>query len=642
MKKSIFYIFFCLFTFSSNYAQVQIPDAYVPLRYANMNDYSDVWTSNKVEIPSSSIDTTGVIDASDTINHYVKIAHQKWESLKSPLQEFAIVLSLPKGKFMLKKTVKLMSGVRLHGVSSSETEIICNVGEGKHCITLSPENEGETKNAIQSMDSNYKINRKSIELDSIEKSRNGLRFFGFQTLNDSSLVTSSWAKGAVQELFTANSWSEGSSVFQFEFYNLVGNTQFILPLIEWENDSLFDYNKMGFLLETHTRINEYNFIYNAGVHCLGIKRLDTTASQTSNILFQNAVACHVRGVRSEGCNFGHITLNRSAGCIIKRNHIFKGNGYGGGGKAYGIVLQQSSTHNTIVDNTLQRLRHSVLLQSGANKNAIFANYSYDPYWEDVSLPADAAGDLVLHGNYPFGNVFEFNVAQQAVIDDSHGKNGPFNIFHRNLLQGYGIFMSAPNGSDSQVFTGNDITNTSFLKGQYLLQDKGHFQYGNRVKGNVRPSGTGTALQKSVCFLYRSTKFHKDYVRRTGGSFISPILVNLDSIPFGEPFSQTNGIPAWKNPMDFPSCVEPSDYYSVGTKASEHLNSVIWFYPNPSKGEINISQIGKLEVYNTLGQLLQVYHVKESEEKLIVKNKGLLILKLIDEKNRVHVGRLYNL
>lgn len=614
--------------------QELIPEAYGRSRYSNMNDVfniSDLLKRSEVQIPFSSLDTSISADNSDTINAYIaKYANDTFEFSSGFNERIRVAkIILPKGRFCIKNPIYLRSNVRLYGQSAEETQLICNVGEGRHCIIASPSNEGKSIQPIISgkivkdVQSNHSL---KFDFPTNRVKDDKLYLGGLQIKNDSNLVTSTWAKGSVQELFTFTNNTQDS------FYNLENfGIRYHLPQLFWDQ---FVPNLNFYKLDTTIAVHLYEYIYNTGVHCLSIKRQDTTNSQTSNILFQNAVYCHVRGVQSEGCNFAHITLNRSAGCVIKRNHIYNGNGYGGGGKAYGIVLQQSSSQNTLADNTLHHLRHSILLQSGANKNAIIANYSYDPFWEQSGFPTDAAGDLVLHGNYPFGNVFEFNVAQQIVIDDSHGKNGPHNIFHRNLLQGYGIFMSAANGSDSQVFTGNDVTNTGIFKGQYILQDQGHFQFGNRVKGTVRPSNTVSSLQNSVCYYQRYR--HEDDPVRTGFSWSPITFINVDSIPFGEPFNQTWGIPAWKNPLSFPTCSEPSDFY--GTRIYSLKNEKqLWLYPNPSKGEVTIKESGVLKIYNNLGQLLEIVNVQN--QKLSIKHKGLLILSLTKEDGETLSARL---
>jgi hypothetical protein len=101
---------------------------------------------------------------------------------------------------------------------------------------------------------------------------------------------------------------------------------------------------------------------------------------------------------------------------------------GGGGKGYGIMVQNTSGDCLIENNIFRHLRHSMILQAGSNGNVFGYNYSIDPYWTEVSLPSNAAGDIVLHGNYVYANLFEGNLGQQIVIDDSHGINVSIILF----------------------------------------------------------------------------------------------------------------------------------------------------------------------------------------------------------------------
>src|SRR5690606_35679977 len=150
--------------------------------------------------------------------------------------------------------------------------------------------------------------------------------------------------------------------------------------------------------------------------------------------------------------------------------------YGSGGKAYGVCLQFGTGDCIVENNYFNHLRHSILMQAGVNGNAIGYNYSVDPYWTDVSLPANSAGDIVFHGNYPYMNLVEGNNCQHIVIDDSHGKNGPYNTLLRNRSDLYGLFMNSNPATDSVNFIGNEVTNTGFLLGLYILSGNGHFTF----------------------------------------------------------------------------------------------------------------------------------------------------------------------
>jgi hypothetical protein len=226
------------------------------------------------------------------------------------------------------------------------------------------------------------------------------------------------------------------------------------------------------------------------VRCLLLDRTTATTSQTCNILLRYAQDCTVEGVRSERCNYAHINLFRTTSTTVRNSHFRQGHSYGGGGKAYGVLVDYGSGDNLVIGNTFDQLRHAMIIQAGANGNVFAYNHSTNPFWSQFPLPSNSAGDLVLHGNYPYLNLFEGNVVQNIVIDNSHGINGPNNTLFRNRAELYGIFMSSTQVSNSQNFIGNQVTYVgSSIYGQYSLQGTGHYAFGNQVRGNILPAGT---------------------------------------------------------------------------------------------------------------------------------------------------------
>lgn len=137
-----------------------------------------------------------------------------------------------------------------------------------------------------------------------------------------------------------------------------------------------------------------------------------------------------------------------------------------------------------------------------NGNVFAYNHSTAPFWSAFPLPTDAAGDAVLHGNYPYMNLFEGNVVQNVVIDDSHGINGPNNMFFRNRAELYGIFMGTTPPSDHQNFIGNQVTDTT-LGAARTIQLAGHGPFRLRQPGQRRcvlPAGT-TEPTDATLFSY---------------------------------------------------------------------------------------------------------------------------------------------
>ncbi len=282
------------------------------------------------------------------------------------------------------------------------------------------------------------------------------------SMDDASFMTSVWALGTLGQTM--------------QIRRIQGNLIFL------ESRSRFNYS-----LNLRPRIRKIVPRKSVGIECLAIERSDATSSQTSNIVFDRAVNCSVSGIESDVTNFAHVELNRSANISVRNSYFHDAFAYGGGGQAYGVVLQNGSSECLLSGNYFNHLRHSMLLQSGANGNVLAYNHSTKPYWTETSLPDSSAGEIVLHGNFPFMNLAEGNIVQNIVIDDSHGANGPYNTFFRNRAQGFGVFMNFAPPTDSQQFIGNEITNP--LTGLYFISGRGHFQYGNNYQGTVGVPGT---------------------------------------------------------------------------------------------------------------------------------------------------------
>lgn len=240
---------------------------------------------------------------------------------------------------------------------------------------------------------------------------------------------------------------------------------------------------------------------NVGFECLKIARLDDTApEQSAPISFSYAVNCWINGIESDNCTFSHVKVENSSNLEIVKSYFHHAFDYGENGRGYGVMLQQSTNECRIENSIFEHLRHSMIIQSGGNGNVFAYNYSIDPFWTSSSTPCNSAGDIVLHGNYTYLNLFEQNICQNIVIDYSHGPNGPFNTFFRNRAESYGIFFSAAN-SPNQNFLGNEIPNTGFpySLANYTIQGTGHFLFGNNNKGTIVPSGTENLPEKSFAY-----------------------------------------------------------------------------------------------------------------------------------------------
>lgn len=280
--------------------------------------------------------------------------------------------------------------------------------------------------------------------------------------------------------FMTSSWAMDDLAQICKVTAISGNTITIAKPLRW-----------NFNLSTNPRVYVLNPIQKVGFECFKLVRLDSSANQSTLINFNYATNCWVKGVESFKTTFGHVSLSKSIHCEVTDCYFHHAWSYGDGGRAYGVVVQSSSSECLIHNNIFEHLRHSLLIQSGANGNVIGYNYSTDPFWEQGIFPSNSTGEIVLHGNYPFMNLIEGNIVDNIVIDNSHGLNGPFNTFIRNRASNYGFFMNTSAG-DSNNFVNNELLkSTVFFVSTYNLTGSGNFEYGNNHNGSTKPTGTTT-------------------------------------------------------------------------------------------------------------------------------------------------------
>jgi len=374
----------------------------------------------------------------------------------------------PAGTYRIDSTLNVPDSIILRGNGADYTCLKLTTGENQHGINISGAPDG---NFIVCTGGHYKNSKHLILADS----------GGFNAGDIAELIQdgtqhmfSSWAMNCLGQIVKIDS-ANGYDIY------------------------LSSALRMDYQTSLNPRIRKINPVRAVAVQCLKIDNTNPTTSQTSNIFFNYAQNCEIKGIESNKCNFAHIEINKSTDITLRNSYIHDGHSYGSGGKAYGVCVHASSGECLTENNIFAHLRHSMLLQSGANGNVFTFNYSRDPYWTETTLPANSAGDIVLHGNYPYANLFEGNICQHIVIDDSHGKNGPYNTYFRNRAELYGIFMNNAPATDSVNFVGNEVTNTTLLMGLYMLNGNGHFQHGNNIKGTITPSGTNNLPDTSYFY-----------------------------------------------------------------------------------------------------------------------------------------------
>lgn len=505
------------------------------------------------------------------------------------------VIYFPPGFYLFEQPINMYSGLVLRGAGADSTILRFDLKGAGNCVNFT----GVALKSTAQITSGIIKDQSSVKVDAHDF-QPGDYYHLIQ--NDDDLVESAWAKGSVGQI---------GKVARVEADQL-----------HMETALRFDYE-----LQYEPYVVKVDPIKNAGLECLTVYRLDQSEGQTSNIFFKYAAECWITGVESRQCNFAHISINQSTNLWIYGSYFQTAFSYGSGGKAYGIALQGTSGEVLIENNVFRRLRHSVLLQSGANGNVISYNYSVSPHWTDVfPLPADAAGDLVLHGNFPYYNLFESNIAQNLVIDDSHGYNGPFNTFFRNRLEKYGIFMNNNPASNRQNFIGNEVTNN--VLGMYNLKGNEHYGYGNNLKGAVEPAGTSDLARTS---MYLSNI--AEGVRPNG--WVSEMT--WPAIGFPNRLDEFQ-IPARMRLNEEKAekvCIERSILVGI----EEDIEGKVSVYPNPSTDIININwphdiSFDSWTILDLNGKTLSTGMVRQDLE-ISVSGlpAGVIVLKLVGEQNQ---------
>ncbi|MGH1363315.1 MAG: FlgD immunoglobulin-like domain containing protein [Calditrichia bacterium] len=201
--------------------------------------------------------------------------------------------------------------------------------------------------------------------------------------------------------------------------------------------------------DVKTTITKFEPVQNIGFENFTLHRVDegqAPESKDNNITFEYAVNCWVKGVHMRRTPRHHIKIDWGAHIEVSGCYFVNANSKKnwGGGFGYGVIIQNASTNNLIQNNIFRKLRHSILLQAGANTNVITYNFSRQPekcenhdnrtFNQCIPIPG-GGGEIVLHSNYSYSNLFEHNVANKIEADNANSKeDGPYNAFVRNIVR----------------------------------------------------------------------------------------------------------------------------------------------------------------------------------------------------------------
>lgn len=376
------------------------------------------------------------------------------------------VIYFPAGTYLLRNPLSIPTGVVLRGESRAATTLRFDFVE--HAINFSGSQIGSAIPFAQAA----AVHSQSIELAGIGSLRVG--HYALLTQDDDPAwdITDSWASGSAGQIV--------------KIVEINGNQ------IRLEHPLRHD-----FPLSRNPRLRRIVPNFNAGIENLTLERVlagtNSSRNNKATVRFLNAAHGWMRGVHSKMAFGSHVTIDYSTNIEITGCDFDRAHEHDGGGSGYGVKLQFRSGQCLIQDNLFRRLRHSILLQAGANGNVISYNYSREGKSDDHP---GYASDISLHGNYPFANLFEGNIIDHIWLDTSHdGANGPLNTFFRNRAVVAGFNIADPD-ADQQNVVGNELYSGPFFFAHlvagdgYRLEGSGHFTYGNYHESEgLQPSGT---------------------------------------------------------------------------------------------------------------------------------------------------------
>lgn len=213
---------------------------------------------------------------------------------------------------------------------------------------------------------------------------------------------------------------------------------------------------------------------------------NTGNTNQGNIRFLRAVNCWVEGVESVKAAFNHIVAEYSSNIEIKGCYI-RGLHNDGPGLGYGINIMNGTGECLVENNILHNLRHSIVLQRGANGNVISHNYTFNSEDEDKS-------DIILHGGFPFSNLIEGNVTERIHVDTENCMNGTGNAIFRNKITKKEIKCGTvfQDGAFNLAVHANEANRCSSIRTQNPNQEWGNF-YPFWCSGRGSSAGLPTSI-----------------------------------------------------------------------------------------------------------------------------------------------------
>lgn len=387
------------------------------------------------------------------------------------------ILYFPAGVYLITAQLSLPSNIVLRGQGVNATRIDCKSAEG--CIGVKGKPAGEYT---------------PLRREALKGNRHLL-------VDDTSGFTIGQG-GQVQQndiVRAEAQWGEGSVGQMVTIVAIEGNTLTVDPPLH-----------LGFPLLRASKIRPIRFVQHVGVEDLTIRRIDSGANRANNIDFRYAANCWLQRVNSVWTEKHHISGRESLHLEIRDSFVQGAKSKGSGGFGYGVSLNKHATSILVENNIFYDLRHSMIIQMGANGCVFGYNFAKRNYSDDDGGWAKTY--ISLHGHYPFMNLFEGNIVAWAGVGDYWGPIGPGNTFFRNRVSGtdrfdgegerHGISVGYVHGAQNLI--GNELTGGSIYYSakkehpdlNYAVEWEKVVDHANNVQGTSTATLPGQGLPDS--------------------------------------------------------------------------------------------------------------------------------------------------
>jgi hypothetical protein len=501
------------------------------------------------------------------------------------------ILYFPAGSYLITRSISLGSNIIIKGAGSDKTQLKFLMAPNLIPFVIS----GSAESVYIPVSSGYTSGSRMIGLSQSS-----------ETIKPGDFI----------EIIENNGGWKQSNASEFNPQDYAGQ---IVRVESVENQYITIKDKLSISYENSPRARKIYPAVNTGFEDITVTRVSTGKGSGSNFYFKLAALCWLKGVESDNAARYHMEISSSANIEVRGCYFHHAEDYGDGGYGYGIAVNFHSVNCLIEDNIFQRLRHSMLVQLGANRNVFGYNYSreqHSTYIEPISGKqiTTTLGDLNLHAHYPYANLFEGNIVEAVTADDYWGDNGPYNTIFRNritrndnLVQIGGIHIDA----SYQNIIGNVLYDISdqFYSGSYT---------GNFANFNGSPGSMGDAPCEDISYYYenRPDFLPSGYTwppvgTRTSQSTLTQNNPAFDRWNAGKKTVSALDISKWQITAETPALLIPAD----GSKDIQLSVKLIWqkikgakryslvVSSAPDFGNLVFADSSITDTFKTIGSLL---------------------------------------